>query len=565
MKLLELSYKNILSYGNRLQSFQFGDTPHLVLVEGENGAGKSSIKEALTVSIYGRSAIRKMKDIPNWINKNAFTSIRFITNTGDEVEITRGIEPNFSDLKINGATFNLPDKRKVDELIENEIAKIPFSVFCNTISLSFDDFKSFVNLSTADKRKIVDRIFGIDILTDMRTLLKEELKQIRRELDVLSSQIEKRNSTLASSESQLDSLKERLSKKKESTTEDIKSRISENTGKLDSVKDQYSKLKADSDMIKKKLDEVRENIQTINHKVSDFAEKLLLYQKNRCPHCLNDLTTDTSTKTKELIESKKNELEASLPALREAFSATKIDLEKIEAQQNASKSDYYKISAEIEQLKNQLSKTADALESDETSSIQGIIDSIKQEILDDSSKAATKDQELLLLNTLDDLLSDNGIKKSLIDKIIPALNSRLQEISERLEFKFSFFFDSDFNPIITYLGMEVSPESLSSGQRKKMNLIVLLAFIEIIKMKHSQMNVMFLDEIFSSLDKNNVYKAIEILREYADKYCMTIFVVSHESLPEEFFDSKILVESTNHFSEMRVTAIQKKQASALVQ
>jgi DNA repair exonuclease SbcCD ATPase subunit len=100
--------------------------------------------------------------------------------------------------------------------------------------------------------------------------------------------------------------------------------------------------------------------------------------------------------------------------------------------------------------------------------------------------------------------------------------------------------------------MEVSPQSLSSGQRKKMNLIVLLAFIEIIKMKHSQLNVLFLDEIFSSLDKNNVYIAIKILREYANKYNMTIFVVSHEALPEEFFDAKIFVKSVNHFSEMEI-------------
>ena len=103
--------------------------------------------------------------------------------------------------------------------------------------------------------------------------------------------------------------------------------------------------------------------------------------------------------------------------------------------------------------------------------------------------------------------------------------------------------------------MEISPESLSSGQRKKMNLIVLLAFIEIIKMKHGKMNILFLDEIFSSLDKNNVYKAIEILKEYSQKYNMTIFVVSHESLPEEFFTSKIFVKTQDHFSEMQITKI----------
>ena len=108
MKLLEFSYKNILSYGNKLQTFTFDDGPKLILVEGENGAGKSSIKEALTVSIYGRSAIRKMKDIPNWINKNAYTQVKFETTSGETIELDRGIDPNFSNIKINDNVFNLP-------------------------------------------------------------------------------------------------------------------------------------------------------------------------------------------------------------------------------------------------------------------------------------------------------------------------------------------------------------------------------------------------------------------------------------------------------------------------
>ena len=110
MKLSEFSYRNILSYGNKLQTFKFDDHPGLILVEGENGSGKSSIKEALTVAIYGRSAIRKMKDIPNWINRNAYTNVKFTTSAGEVIDLDRGIEPNFSDIKINGAHFNLPDR-----------------------------------------------------------------------------------------------------------------------------------------------------------------------------------------------------------------------------------------------------------------------------------------------------------------------------------------------------------------------------------------------------------------------------------------------------------------------
>ena len=535
MKLLEFSYKNILSYGNLLQTFKFKDEAQLILVEGENGAGKSSIKEALTVSIYGRSAIRKMKDIPNWINKNAYTNVKFVTNSGEFIEIDRGIEPNFSDIKINNSPFNLPDKRKVDEFIEEELSKIPFSVFCNTISLSFDDFKSFVNLTQADKRKIVDRIFGIDILTDMRGVVKEDLKQNKKSLEILNSQIEKNTTTLNTSTDQLSQLKEKLNKKKETQSEDISVKIETKKKTVEEVKQQYSDLKKSIEDFQKNLNSVRDEMSTARVTIQDLANKLALYQKNRCPHCLNDLTSESSVKTKDAIEAKKKVVESKLPTLKTAFTDITDKITALTEDQNTSKSEYYELTAEIKLLESELQKTVDELGADETESIQAIINSIQGELQTDNLTATEKEEQANLFNILDDLLSDSGIKKTLIDKIIPTLNNRIKIISERLEFKFQFEFDS--------------------GQRKKMNIIVLLAFIEIIKMKHSQLNVLFLDEIFSSLDKNNVYRAIEILKEYAEKYKMTIFVVSHESLPEEFFNSKIFVTTQDHFSEMKITQI----------
>lgn len=555
MKLLEFSYKNILSYGNLLQTFKFKDEPQLILVEGENGAGKSSIKEALTVSIYGRSAIRKMKDIPNWINRNAYTNVKFITNSGESVEIDRGIDPNFSDIKINGAHFNLPDKRKVDDFVEEELAKIPFSVFCNTISLSFDDFKSFVSLSQADKRKIIDRIFGIDILSDMRAVVREDLKESKKEIEIINAQILKNKKTLDDSTEQLNQLKLKLSQKKESHSEDLKVKIKEKKEEIELLRTSYADFKKKVEALQANVNLVREELTTSKNKISDLVEKLALYQKNRCPHCLNDLTSDISIKTKEAIATKKKTLEDSLPTLRKSFTDLTNELTTASEEQSDLKSKYYSASTELSQLDADLTRLSEELESDETETIQSIIDSMQEEITSSSTSVDQKSQELSLFNALDSLLSDDGIKKTLIDKIIPTLNSRIREICERLEFKFQFEFDSDFNPIISYLGMEVSPESLSSGQRKKMNLIVLLAFIEIIKMKHSQMNILFLDEIFSSLDKNNVYKAIEILKEYAELYKMTIFVVSHESLPEEFFNYRILVKTQDHFSEMKITKV----------
>ena len=556
MRLTEFSYRNILSYGNKLQTFKFEDQPGLILVEGENGAGKSSIKEALTVSIYGRSAIRKMKDIPNWINRNAYTNVKFVTNSGEIIELDRGIDPNFSDIKINGSHFNLPDKRKVDEFIEEELARIPFSVFCNTISLSFDDFKSFVNLSKDDKRKIIDRIFGIDILSDMRSKVKEELKENKSELDILAATLKSSQSNLLTYNSQLDALKEKLSKKKEELTDKLTIDITNKKVEVDAALVEKTNLKEKIDSQTTVNNTAQEELSKIKSEIKDLSNRLLIYAKNRCPHCLNDLHSDSSIEIKEKIESKIIKLKESLENKQKLANEINESLTTLLLDRSDIDSNYFDKRADLKALESSLEAAQENDGSEEISSISGIIKSLEDQISEDTQATSQLNSIRSIALSLDDLLSENGIKRDMIDRIIPTLNARILEISEKLEFKFSFEFDNEFDPHITYLGMQISPESLSSGQRKKMNLIVLLAFIEIIKMKHSTMNVMFLDEIFSSLDKTNVYRAISILKDYSTKYNMTIFVVSHESLPEELFDYRIEVNQKDHFSEMSIIKIE---------
>jgi exonuclease SbcC len=555
MRLTEFSYRNILSYGNKLQTFKFEDTTGLILVEGENGAGKSSIKEALTVAIYGRSAIRKMKDVPNWINRNAYTNVKFVTNSGETVELNRGIDPNFSDIKINGTAFNLPDKRKVDEFIEDELAKIPFSVFCNTISLSFDDFKSFVNLSKDDKRKIIDRIFGIDILSDMRAKVKEELKENKSELDIITATLKSSQTNLTNYQDQLEQLKQKINQKREELTTKLTTDIENKKVEVDAALLAKNKLKETIDSQTLINRQAQEEVTKIKSDIRDLTTKLAIYAKNRCPHCLNDLHSDSSIEIKERIEDRIKLLTSSQSEKQKAADEINDSLTSLLLNKGDIDSDYFNKKAELQSLVTSLEAANESNGSDEISSISKIIKSLEEQIDESQSQINTLTSSRAISLSLDDLLSESGIKRDMIERVIPTLNARILEISEKLEFKFSFEFDNEFDPHITYLGLQISPESLSSGQRKKMNLIVLLAFIEIIKMKHSQMNVMFLDEIFSSLDKSNVYRAISILKEYSEKYGMSIFVVSHESLPEELFNYRIFVTQQDHFSEMEITKI----------
>tara|TARA_Y100000389_G_scaffold197957_1_gene233569 strand:- start:1146 stop:2834 length:1689 start_codon:yes stop_codon:yes gene_type:complete len=558
MKFKEIRWKNLVSYGNKTQAYKFGNSPKLVHIQGENGAGKSSIKEALTVSTYGKSAIRKMKDLPNWINRNAYTYNEFETTGGDNIIIERGIDPNFHRIKVNGVPHNLPDKKKIDEYIEKELLDLNFSIFCNTVSLSFDDFKSFVTLSASDKRKIIDPMFGIDILNEIKDTIKSDISKNKEDIKIVESEIKTNKNLLDNSKTQLESLKSKIKKSNDSKIKNLKEQLIDLNIKKEEHKLEFNKHKKDISNLTDESNIKRDSSTKANSFVSECDKKLKIHDSNKCPHCLSDLETSGAVEIKNKILDKKVELLKSITIIKEEKYKIDKDLEKIKDLQEVAKENFYSFNSKVSQIEGTILELESELitenQEQSQSTISDIIKTINENIKSLELQESEYRQEFEVFSVLGGALSDGGIKKVMVDKILPTLNSRIADISDRLEFKFQFEFDNEFNPIIYHIGMQISVECLSTGQRKKMNLIVLLAFIELIKMKYNKMNVLFLDEIFSGLDKNNVNMAIDILREYSNKYNMTIFVISHETLPEECFDEHINVTMPNHFSEMEIVS-----------
>jgi DNA repair exonuclease SbcCD ATPase subunit len=564
MKLIKFSWRNICSYGNKTQEFTVSENPQLILVEGKNGSGKSSIKEALTVSLYGKSAVRKTRDIPNRINRNAYTVNEFITSSGDHVKIERGIDPNFTNLEINGSSYNLPDKRKVDLFLEDELIKLPFSVFSNTISLSFEDFKSFIKLTPTDKRKIVDKIFGTDILTDMLVKTKDESKENSRDLEFLNTDILNNTDILEKSQEQLEILKNAVNEKKD---------IEIDTKNKDIVKKETEKdkLNVDLDKFLKILSSNKEDLQKCKDTLSknnaallEIDKKLKIYDNNKCPHCLSNLTDDSHIKIKDAIISKREIFENKIPNIEKSIKKSFNDVKDIDDSSKTVKNNIYNLDIEISSLKSDI-KSLKSSGSDQTSSLLKIISEIQKKIDASSIEIDKKTKKQLILTEVEELLSDSGIKRALMDRIIPVLNAKILKISKQLEFKFSFEFNNAFDAIISHMGEEISSDSLSTGEQKKMNLIVLLSMLELIKMKHHQVNMLFLDEIFSSLDKESIYMTIEILKEFSQCHNLTIFVISHDPLPEELFDKKIMITKDNFFSEMNILSKNKSERTKLEQ
>ena len=199
MKIKNIEWKNFNGYGNIPQKIDFNKTGQLYLLVGQNGAGKSSIAEAITYGLYGKVEGKRLGDLANRINRGMEVTLQ-LTAKGKDIIIRRGIMPNYFELFINGKQYDQAGNKNVQEYLETEILDIPYQVFKNIIILSINDFKSFLTMSSGDKRNIVDRLFGFTIINQMRESIREKrrdakqsIKTLYDELNILDESIESIN------------------------------------------------------------------------------------------------------------------------------------------------------------------------------------------------------------------------------------------------------------------------------------------------------------------------------------------------------------------------------------
>ena len=311
MKIKKVEWKNFASYGNRKQILEFPDEPSLFQVIGENGSGKSSISQVITFAFYGKVEGKKLGDIPNRINGNAWVRVEFESD-GKNIAVERGLEPSLFDLYIDGMKYDQAGQRTVQDYLSEDILGIPYYVFNNTILLSINDFKSFIKMSVQDKRAIVDKIFGFHILNQMRDALKEESKKIKESMDNLSGQMTSIKNSIEKSHSEMESLaseieeksKERLGSLNESLEAFIK--LQEiHSQKITDFKKIESEFNSSNLSANQSLTEART-------KMKDISRRLSLYESDKCPTCESPLDTDFHSDVKNGLEVESKKMESNL-------------------------------------------------------------------------------------------------------------------------------------------------------------------------------------------------------------------------------------------------------------
>ena len=556
MKIQSIEFKNIASYGNQPQKIEFKeDGAELFLTLGKNGDGKTTIANAILFALYGKVEGARMSDLPNRINKALWVRIK-LKCKGMTIEIERGLAPNRFTVLINGVEFDKAGKKSVQEYLEDEVYGIPYHVFKNIIILSINDFKSFLTMTGTDKKKIIDRMFGFSILNEMFNSIKEERKQLKMDLDSLDAELRQILESITSVRGKLNTLVAEADEKNKGKIEELKASLLDLGEKAKKLKDAKEKVTNKIGTLKENYETKKSRKSSLEHQVSTLKKKISLYESGHCPTCETKLDTDwhASQLTKLNVQLEKGSeefdtLSTEISSLVEEIRG--LNEKSAEIDEKSSNFAY-----NIRKLKEELIKIKESNNAEEFDHLRQIIKDFEGSEKKKSGSKDTIQGDYNFLEYLENVLGEDGVKNLAIKTILPALNNNIAAMVRSMDLHFHIRFDEKFNCIITHLGEEVNALTLSTGERKKADFIIIVAIIKILKLRFPQLNLLFLDELLSSVDQDGIYNILKILSQVIKENKINTFVINHTVLPHEIFDKKIQIYRENGFSKFSIESIE---------
>lgn len=548
MKILKAKFKNFGSYDDELQEITFSNVPTMTQITGVSGNGKSTIAKVLQYALYGKVEGKKMQDLVNWITKKGlYVWINFISNTGKDVIIERGMFPNMFNLWVDGVLYDKSGKPQLQQYVEQELLEIPFYVFNNVISLSVNDFKSFLTMSKADKRAIIDRILGLLILNEMSKSVKDKHKLAKQQEEIANAACRVHERNIIKTEAELQRTKADILDKIKERSEELTNIITklENDKVLhrNSVEDFVTSAK----QTKLEAKIAKEKWHDLGQAGKKIKEKIELFQQERCPTCATNFKTDYY---EELMSSLNSQLDTIRVDVQTQGKIVE-ELKGLEQSNDDIKNRFIKlghnIDSDISTSKTELNSLQNK-QTPSTESIERILADLHQSLETDQELAAKFNEESDFYKSLEEIVGDSGIKQQAIRAILPALNAEIAVLLREMHIDYQLEFDENFDAHLSFLGEKLGVGSLSTGELKRVDIVVLVAIVRLMKMKYPNINLLFLDEIFSSLDPESIHNVLKVLIQLHKELDINIFVITHLPIPHEIFNVMYEVKKVNQFS-----------------
>jgi len=564
----KLRYKNFLSTGNQFTEIVFDKNSFNTLVVGNNGAGKSTILDALTFSLFGKSyrGVSKSQLVNSVNEKGTEVEIEFEIGTV-KWKIVRCIKPNKFNIFKNDEILNQDAHANAQQTwLETVVLKMNYKSFTQIVILGSSNFVPFMQLSASNRREVIEDILDIKIFSQMNSVVKDRVKIVKdqiRELEYKLMTLEEKYEMQQTFIDEIEALgKKDISAKKKS----IKGHIKEQENLLSEQKELEKSLESKNKELenfsgaRQKLRKLGNLKGKITQKVSTITKEHKFFTDNvTCPTCTQPIAEDFRINKITDSQNKAKELQSGYKELEEAIK-----------EEELRESTFIKISDEVTSLTHGISQVNTKI-----SGYQRQVRDLEQEIqtlttkLEDrniehekltdfknqfeiaSTDADSKKDDIIRYNFVFDLLKDGGVKTKIIRKYLPLINQQVNRYLQMMDFYINFSLDEEFNESIkSPIHEDFSYSSFSEGEKMRIDLALLFTWREVAKIKNSlNCNLIIFDETFdSSLDGFGTDEFLRIIRFVVEK--ANIFVISHKEGLQDKFSNVIRFEKIKGFSRM---------------
>lgn len=562
-----IRYKNFLSSGNNFTEIKLNTHGNNVII-GKNGAGKSTILDALTFVLFNKP-FRKINkpQLVNTINgKDCCVEVEFSIGK-KSYKIIRSMKPNKFEVYVDGEMMN-QDAAAADQqkTLEQTILKLNYKSFTQIVVLGSSTFVPFMQLPLASRRDIIEDLLDIQVFSTMNSNLKDRMKQVNddirfkdKDLELVKHRIESQEDLIRELETQSDNLikhKQDKIDKLLSQSEDI---TSDNQQIAEYIETRKGDL-IDGDKLVKKYDSLKEFKVKFKTKLSNLNKELLFYNNNdSCPTCKQHI--DSEFKESKINKNKESisETEKAWGVLDTQISDVKDQIDQFKEISNDIRSRYSAIDKN-NGIINHINRQIKDLESE----IRSITDSKnnsskEQEQLKELQEQRLEHEQTLFLHkeTKDyfsvaaNLLKDTGIKTRIIKRYLPVMNKLINQYLQQMDFFVNFTLSESFEETIkSRYRDDFSYSSFSEGEKSRIDIALMLTWRSVAKLKNSvDTNLLILDEIFdSSLDSTGTDELSYILRNFTND--LNLFIISHREHMVEKFDRVLKFDKVKNFSKM---------------